>query len=125
LRAKASGTKKERESETPRKKRLSFFALKSPDLRPSSDYDDDPRTHEYNLKALQREEEKQNPNKEVVMDLMKKTFFIRRQNILKLKAPISVANLLKIYPSLRNYNQVSTYAGTIINIMNLLICVVL
>ena len=56
---------------------------------------------------LQEEEEKLNPNREVVMDLMRKTFFIRRQNILR--APVSVTKLLRIYPSLRNHDQVSQF----------------
>ena len=68
--------------------------------------------------VLQEEEEKVHPNEEVVMDLMKKTFYIRRRNILK--AMTSVTNLLKIYPSLRNHSQVSTnvcYQGYIIENM--------
>lgn len=107
MRAKANATIRQRdEREPPRKKKLSFFAPQSPVLRKASNNcNNDLKAHKRNLMILQEEEEKLNPNKEVVMDLMKKTFFIRRQNILK--APASVPNLLKIYPSLRNCDQVS------------------
>ena len=106
LRTKAHGTVKQRNDwDPPRKKKLSFFAPRFPMLYLHDVCNNDPSTHKRNLVALQEEEEKLHPNEEVVMDLMEKTFFIRRQNILK--ASIPVTDLLKIYPSLRNYNQVS------------------
>lgn len=105
LRAKTYATVRQRNDwESPRKKRLSFFVPKFPVLHPYDGYNKDPSTHERNLMLLQEEEEKLHPNREVMMDIMKKTFYIRRQNILK--ASVSVSNLLKIYPLLRNYNEV-------------------
>ena len=110
LRAKAYGTVRQRNDwESPRKKKLPFFVPKFPVLHLHDGCNKDPRTHERNLMLLQEEEEKLHPNREVVMDIMKKTFYVRRQNILK--ASTSVSNLLKIYPSLRNYDQVSAYVN--------------
>ena len=89
------------------RKRSSFvFTPRPPELRPPADYNDSLATYEMNLRMLQVEERKPNPNRETVMSLMEKTFFIRRQNILK--APTSVSSLLETFPSLRNYIQVST-----------------
>ena len=62
--------------------------------------------YEMNLKILQQQGERPNPDKAVVVDLMKKTFYMRRQNILK--ASTSVADLLKTFPCLRNRIQVSS-----------------
>lgn len=91
------------------KKRSPFvFSPRPPILQPPIDYDDNSAMYEMNLRMLQKEEEKPNPNKEVVLDLMEKTFFIRRQNILK--TPTSVASLLKTFPSLKNHIQVSVYS---------------
>lgn len=90
------------------RKRNSFvFTPRPPELRPPADYDDSSATYEMNLRMLQVEERKPNPNREMVMSLMEKTFFIRRRNILK--ALTSVSSLLETFPSLRNYIQVSTY----------------
>ena len=106
LRAKAHATRKQRDDQKPpRKKKLSIFAPKFPALHQYDNYNNETSAHERNLIALQEEEEKLHPNEDIVTDLMKNTFFIRRQNILK--ASTSVTNLLRIYPSLRNYNQVS------------------
>ena len=117
LRTKANTPRRQRnEWEPPRKKRLSVFAPKSPMLHASCN--NDPSTHRSNVMLLQEEEEKLNPNREVVMDLMRKTFFIRRQSIVK--APASVTKLLKIYPSLRNYDQVSEFVWTIVRAHNML-----
>jgi len=102
-------TKQKYTSPSTRKRRSSVFAPNPPALQLSREYADYSKTHGQSLKALQEEEEKLSPNEEVVANLMKKTFFIRRRSILKCKAPISVANLLKIYPSLRNCNQVSVH----------------
>ena len=90
------------------RKRGSFvFTPRPPELQPPADYDDSSATYEMNLRMLQVEEKKPNPNRETVMNLMEKTFFIRRQTILK--APTSVSRLLETFPSLRNHIQVSMY----------------
>lgn len=93
------------------KRRSSVYAPDPPALPRYAGYDDNSAAYGRNLKMLQEEEKKPTPDKEVVMDLMKKTFFIRRQNILKIKTP--VASLLKMFPSLRNEIQVSLHAEII------------
>lgn len=80
-----------------------MFTPKPPVLQ--SPADSSPAAYEMNLKILQQQGERPNPDKAVVMDLMKKTFYTRRQNILK--ASTSVAGLLKIFPCLRSHIQVS------------------
>ena len=107
LRSKAHATRKQRNNQKPpRKKKLSIFVPKFPMLHQYDNFNNESSAHERNVRALQEEEEKLHPNEDIVTNLMKNTFFIRRQNILK--ASISVTNLLRIYPSLRKYNQVST-----------------
>ena len=61
--------------------------------------------YEMYLKLFRQQGERPNPDKAMVMDLMKKTFYMRRQNILK--ASTSVADLLKTFPCLRSHIQVS------------------
>ena len=85
-----------------------MFAPKPPVLQSSASHDDSLAAYEMNLRMLQQQGEKPNPDKGVVMDLMKKTFYLRRQNILK--ASTSVASLLKTFPCLRNRIQVSVHA---------------
>ena len=104
-----------------RKIKVSRFTLKPPVLHLCDGCDTDPKVHERNLKALQNEEKKLNPNKAVIMGLMKKTFYIRRWNILK--TPTTVSNILKIYPSLRNCDQVSCVH--ICNIINIVVSIFL
>ena len=86
-----------------RRKRCSMFTPKPPVLQsPAGSL----AAYEMNLKILQQQGERPNPDKAVVMDhLMKKTFYMRRQNILK--ASTSVADLLKTFPCLRSHIQVS------------------
>lgn len=107
LRFKAHGTIRPRNDCLPpiRKKRLTTFSPKPLVLLPmSDDCGNGPSEHERDLMVLQEEEGKMNPNNEVVMDLMRKTYSSRRQNILSV--PTSLTDLLKIYPSLKDYYQV-------------------
>lgn len=104
LRKRGSRTSQQKNGcQTPKKRKLSSFTPNPPVLQQSNA--DSSAEYEANLKTLQKEGEKHNPNKMLVMDLMKKTFYMRRQSILK--GPTSVASLLKIFPFLRNYDQVS------------------
>lgn len=101
-------TKLKNKCQTYRKRKSFIFTPRPPVLQPPVHYDNSLATFEMNLMILQGEEKKPNPNREMVMDLMEKTFFIRRQNILK--TTTSVASLLKMFPSLRNHIQVSVHA---------------
>ena len=91
-----------------RKREYSVFTPRPPTLEPSTEYDHSLLAYERNLRILQQQVEVSNPDKEVVMDLMEKTFYMRRQNILK--ASTSVAGLLKTFPCLRSHVQVSKHA---------------
>ena len=65
---------------------------------------EDKNSHDRHVKLLQMEEKKLSPDLNIVADLMKRTFSIRRAGILD--EPQPVYQLLKVYPSLRRYDQV-------------------
>ena len=102
-------TRKRNQSQsTGRKYSFPVYCPNPPALPRSPGHDNSLAMYARNVKALQEEEAKPSPNKEVVMDLMKKTFFIRRNNAVKASTP--VVTVLKIFPSLKNYSQVSVYS---------------
>lgn len=65
---------------------------------------EDRASHDRHVKFLQSEEKKISPNAAVCKDLMKRSFNIRREDILNNPKPVS--ELLKIYPSLKRGDQV-------------------
>ena len=89
-----------------KRRKCSIFTPKPPALQSSCDHS--LTAYEMNLRILQQEGEIPNPDKGMVKDLMKKTFYTRRQNVLK--ASTSVASLLKTFPCLRSHIQVSVHA---------------
>ena len=100
--------KKNKVPTTQRKKNIPVYSPDSPALLRNPSYDDNLVAYERNVEALQEEEANLSPKKEVVMDLMKKTFFIRRKNVLI--GQTSVVSLLQIFPSLKNHSQVSVHS---------------
>ena len=68
---------------------------------------EDKASHTRHVKILQLEERKMAPDKNVVADLMIKTFHFRRCEILE--EPQPVQELLKMYPSMKRYNQVCNF----------------
>ena len=65
---------------------------------------EDKNSHDRHVKLMQLEERKVSPDLNILADLMKRTFSIRRTEIID--EPQPVYQLLKVYPSLRRYNQV-------------------
>ena len=65
---------------------------------------EDNNSHDRHVKLLQMEERKVSPDMNIVADLMKRTFLIRRTGIMD--EPQPVYQLLKVYPFLRKYDQV-------------------
>lgn len=65
---------------------------------------EDEASHSRHIKMLQLEERKVSPDKNVVADLMKRTFHFRRSEILE--QPQLVQELIKTYPSLKRCDQV-------------------
>lgn len=67
---------------------------------------EDKASHTRHIKMLQMEERKLSPDKNIVADLMKRSFYYRRIEICE--EPQLVQQLLKIYPSLKRCDQVHT-----------------
>ena len=65
---------------------------------------EDKNSHDRHVKLIQLEERKVSPNLNVLADLMMRTFSIRRIGIVDEPQPVN--QLLKVYPSLRRYDQV-------------------
>ena len=65
---------------------------------------EDKNSHDRHVKLMQLEERKVSPDLNILADLMKRTFSIRRTEIID--EPQPVHQLLKAYPSLRRSNQV-------------------
>ena len=65
---------------------------------------EDNASHMRHLKMLQLEERKVSPDRNVISDLMKRTFHYRRLEIIE--EPKMVQQLTKVYPSLKRCNQV-------------------
>ena len=107
-RNKCQSTGRNKCQSTSRKNSFPVYCPISPALLRSPGHDNSLATYARNAKVLQEEEAKPSPNKEVVMDLMKKTFFNRRNNTLK--ASTSIVTMLKTFPSLKNYSQVSVHS---------------
>jgi len=74
---------------------------------------EDNASHMRHIKVLQMEERKVSPDKNVISDLMKRTFHYGRQEIIE--EPKMVQQLIKVYPSLKRSNQVCTHRAYIIH----------
>ena len=72
-------------------------------------------SHMRHLKMLQLEERKVSPDRNVISDLMKRTFHYRRLEIIE--EPKMVQQLIKVHPSLKRCNQVCTYRVYIIHVL--------
>ena len=87
----------------PEKKRKQF--VQSPAAsEPLIPEGEDEHSNARNLKMLQSEEKKINPNRQTIRVLMERTFAFRRLDILR--QPCSIQEVLKKYPSLRRIEQV-------------------
>ena len=64
---------------------------------------EDKSSHDRHVKLMQLEERKVSPNTNILNDLMKRTFSLRRTEIVDKPQPIQQ---ILSYPSLRRYNQV-------------------
>ena len=69
---------------------------------------EDEASHLKHVKKLQLEERKVSPDRNVVADLMNRTFHLRRCEILK--QPQLIQQLLKTYPSMKRCDQVCSYS---------------
>lgn len=65
---------------------------------------EDKVSHDRHVKLMQLEERKVSPDVNILADLMKRTFPIRRAEIIDEPQPVN--ELLKVYPSLRRCDQV-------------------
>lgn len=70
-----------------------------PPIRQDLDGDDEVSISR-NIKALEKEMQKQHPRKEAILPLMKQTFPTRRQDVLLPSAEVSFSSLLTEYPAL-------------------------
>lgn len=66
---------------------------------------EDQASHDRHIKILSLEWKKKKTNKHAIAELMRRTFMERRQRILS--SPISMDNLLAMYPPLQHYGEVS------------------
>jgi len=95
------------DSQTPPVKKKPHYPSQS---MPAAAVGEDKASHSRHVKMLQSEERKVSPDKNVVADLMSRTFYFRRSEILE--QPQLVQELLKTYPSMKRYDQVHIFNNT-------------
>ena len=101
-------------SEPPAKKiKKEFTQIPHIPAAPHIPKGEDEASYLRHLKVLQQEEKKMSPNKQVIADLMTRTFPFRRKEILE--EPSSMDQLLKKFPSLKRTEQVTNDLKSIIN----------
>ena len=101
--------------ETPRKrgrpKRVMNLESRYPSIRPQ----EDESAQQQHLPAISKELEKEKPRKEILLPLMKSTFYARRQYILN--SSDSVLSKLEKFPALKMLPLVSNFGCCIVLVM--------
>ena len=99
-------TSGEAEATPCKKKKVGFLTSKPrPPALTASVLGEDKASFKIHMSSLKKEHARITPRPHVMADLMKKTFHVRRQEIMT--SPTTVTNLLKAYPSLKKYDIVS------------------
>ena len=105
------------EEPAPKKERKEFFQYPTVAQVPPIPVGEDEHSNKRNQKMLLSEEKKINPNKQTISILMERTFAFRRKDLTDCAYPI--AEILKIYPSLRRIDQVESLFNACYDIWNI------